>query len=117
MPAGSTTADVDESTLPAGYVQTAGTDPSTVNVPAGSTTDIGEDGYQPQGTVTGHLFRDTNGNGVQDAGEDGIANVTIELSTNGTVIATTVTDTAGAPVAGTTAYDGTTRAATFTPSP
>ena len=35
VPAGSTTADIDESTLPAGSAQTAGSDPTTVNVPAG----------------------------------------------------------------------------------
>ena len=68
VPAGSTTADMVDSTLPAGYAQTAGGDPSTVNVPSGSVTSIFDDGYQPRGTVTGTIFRDDDGDGVQDPG-------------------------------------------------
>lgn len=45
VPAGSTTLDIDEATLPAGAVQTEGTDPTVVDVPAGgSAADV--DGYQ-----------------------------------------------------------------------
>ncbi|MFT7579672.1 MAG: hypothetical protein ACI9MR_001338 [Myxococcota bacterium] len=46
VPPGDTTLDVVEATLPAGATQTAGTDPTTVAVPAGgSVNDV--DGYQP----------------------------------------------------------------------
>ncbi|WP_169745657.1 beta strand repeat-containing protein [Sulfurovum lithotrophicum] len=40
--------DVNESTLPVGYAQTAGTDPETVDVSAGGTISVGDDGYQVQ---------------------------------------------------------------------
>ena len=44
VPIGETVIDIDESTLPPGYEQTVGTDPTTVDVPAGGTaTDL--DGY------------------------------------------------------------------------
>ena len=44
VPIGDTVIDIDESTLPPGYQQTVGTDPTTVNVPSGgSATDL--DGY------------------------------------------------------------------------
>jgi hypothetical protein len=46
---GSTTADVDERSLPSGYIQTSGTDPSSALVSAGASTDMGSDGYQSQG--------------------------------------------------------------------
>ncbi|MFP4031040.1 MAG: SdrD B-like domain-containing protein, partial [Desulfococcaceae bacterium] len=77
VPVGNTTVDVDDATLPAGYVQTAGTDPDTVTVAAGGATDAGEDGYQPQGTVFGHLFIDEDGNGAQDPGEPDLPNVDV----------------------------------------
>ncbi|MBW4971979.1 hypothetical protein KZY98_16090, partial [Croceibacter atlanticus] len=66
--AGTTTVDVDETTLPAGYeLTTIGSDPETVTVPSNGTVSTTEDGYYlPDGTVTGHVFEDTNNNGVQD---------------------------------------------------
>lgn len=45
---GVVTVDVDEGTLPANYIQTAGMDPSSVQVLAGQTADAGADGYQYQ---------------------------------------------------------------------
>ena len=70
--AGDASVDIVDATLPAGSAQTEGTDPTTVTVPAGGTgSDI--DGYQPQGTLTGHVYEDTNGNGTQDAGEPNLA--------------------------------------------
>ncbi|HUW11860.1 MAG TPA: SdrD B-like domain-containing protein, partial [Anaerolineae bacterium] len=89
---GSTTADVDETTLPPGYVQSAGTDPTTVVAPAGASTSIGDDGYQPP--AFGDLvWWDINNNGVQDSGEPGIPGVQIDI-TDG-VVRTTVTDANG----------------------
>ena len=76
VPAGSTTADVDESTLPVGVdVQTAGVDSSTVIVPAGSNTDIGIDGYQPRNPelsidkVYNGISIDTDGSGDVSVGD------------------------------------------------
>ena len=94
VPAGTTMSDIDESSLPSGLVRTAGSDPSSVEVEAGSNTNIGEDGYQPHGTVSGHLYEDKNGNGTQDASEPDLEDVrvlitdglgqTTELITDGT---------------------------------
>ncbi|HPL75024.1 MAG TPA: SdrD B-like domain-containing protein, partial [Candidatus Sumerlaeota bacterium] len=67
VPAGSTTANIDETTVPAGSVLTAGSDPQTVIVPGGSNAATDPVGYQQQGTISGHIFNDINGNGVQDA--------------------------------------------------
>ena len=49
VPSGSTSIDVDETTLPAGATQTEGTDPTVVQVPVGgNASDV--DGYQIQST-------------------------------------------------------------------
>jgi hypothetical protein len=50
----SITIDVNESMLPAGYMQTAGTDPETVDVSAGGTINVGYDGYQNNDTPIAH---------------------------------------------------------------
>jgi len=61
----------------------------------------------PQTKVSGIVFSDTNGNGVQDIGEAGVANVSVALQATGTGINTssTVTNASGqytliAPTAG-----------------
>ena len=41
------------------------------------------------GTVGGHLYRDSNGNGVQDAGEVGIEGVLVTLSFDTAVLSST----------------------------
>jgi len=79
VPAGATTADVDETDVdyPAGSTQTEGDDPTTVTALAGDTVDAGNDGYYLPGDVFGHLYLDENNNGVQDAGEPDLANVDV----------------------------------------
>ncbi|MDA0989525.1 MAG: SpaA isopeptide-forming pilin-related protein, partial [Verrucomicrobia bacterium] len=42
-----------------------------------------------------YVWLDADGDGIQDGGEAGISNVTVRLLTNGTVVATTTTDTNG----------------------
>jgi hypothetical protein len=65
VPVGLAITDIDESTLPPGAVQTAGLDPTNVDVPAGGTgTD--SDGFRFTGKVDGVVFEDANGNGSQD---------------------------------------------------
>ena len=74
VPAGNTTSDIVDSTLPAGSTQTEGTDPTTTTAVAGATTPSDNDGFFVPATVTGHVYLDTNGDGVQDPlGADGIA--------------------------------------------
>ena len=80
--------------------QTAGTDPTTVNVTGGVSVDAGLDGYQSPantGTVTGVVFDDVDGSGVQDPGEAGLPGVsvvvngvTVTTGTDGTYTATGV---------------------------
>ncbi|MBI4748082.1 MAG: hypothetical protein HY774_06305, partial [Acidobacteria bacterium] len=92
IPAGSVSVDVDD---PAGTVETTNTDPQTVSVTAGNTTATNPVGYQGQGTVTGHVFTDTNGNGTQDSGEPNLAGVDVVIdSVNGAPV-TVTTDANG----------------------
>ncbi len=91
VPAGSTTVDVDESTLPAGAVQTEGSDPTVVAVPAGGTvSDV--DGYQVQGLVSVRVFLDANANGAEDPGEPGLAGVDITVTDSAAGVQTLTTD-------------------------
>ncbi len=82
---------------PAG-VQTQGTNPTTgVLVTAGQTTFEEYNGFYRPTAIGNHVWLDENGNGIQDAGEPGIPNVTVQLwdSTHTTLLATTVTDAEG----------------------
>ncbi|WP_419613577.1 SdrD B-like domain-containing protein [Thiolapillus sp.] len=97
---GNATVDVDESDadFPANHntTATAGSDPSTVTVVVNTSTDAGNDGYQPNpGTVTGHLFIDTNGNGNQDAGEPNLPNVDVVITDSTGATQTVSTDASG----------------------
>ena len=72
-------------TDPAGFVSTT-PNSRTVSVPAGGSA-TASFGDQQQGTVSGTVFSDLNGNGTQDAGESGIGGVTVTL--DGTTTTTT----------------------------
>jgi LPXTG-site transpeptidase (sortase) family protein len=84
----------------AGYVSTTPNLMSaTVNSGGSATVNFGD--YRlTSGTlssISGAVFNDANGNGVQDAGEPPISGVTIQLRNNaGTVITTTTTNASGA---------------------
>src|SRR5205807_652189 len=107
---GSYTVQVDTTSAAlAGYV------PTTVNA-AGSTTSAensdnpgtvalltsgGSDltvdfGYYKPVTVGDLVWQDTNGNGIQDSGEQGIAGVTVKLYQGSTLLGTTTTSVNGA---------------------
>ncbi len=49
----------------------------------------------PGGSIGNRAWHDTNGNGIQDAGEPGLGGVTVELRQGPNVIATTTTDANG----------------------
>ena len=49
----------------------------------------------PDATLEGKVWEDTNANGLQDSGEPGMANKTVELLQDGKVVATTTTDANG----------------------
>ena len=102
----------DKTTLPAGYSFTSanvGSDvsDSDANPADGKTVqtvlDSGESDktwdagiYQATASYGDRVWLDKNANGVQDAGEVGLAGVTVKLlNAAGTVVATTTTDTSG----------------------
>ncbi|WP_304036270.1 gliding motility-associated C-terminal domain-containing protein [Mesonia mobilis] len=76
------TADIDETDpdFPTGAVQTEGVDPSTVTVLGGQNNFTDNDGFYLKGFLTGHLYFDYNGNGVQDAGEPNMPNVDVNIT-------------------------------------
>ncbi|RRO14355.1 beta strand repeat-containing protein, partial [Flavobacteriaceae bacterium 14752] len=80
VPIGNTTSAIDESDpdFPTGAVQTEGTNPTTTLVTIGNTFNE-VDGFFESGDITGRLYLDDNGNGTQDTGENGIANVDVQL--------------------------------------
>ena len=64
--------------------------------PSEGSTDIDAGFIRPTGSIRGVAFDDKNQNGLQDEGESRIEGVTVTLQTSdGTVIATTTTDTNG----------------------
>ncbi len=76
--------DVDaDATDPANSTLTTGNDPQTVTVPTGGTGTAGDVGFQFQGTITGHVFEDVDGDGVQDVGEPDLAGVDVTLTPAG----------------------------------
>jgi uncharacterized repeat protein (TIGR01451 family) len=88
--------DVDETTLPAGAVQTAGTDPDTITVTSGTTTDAGDDGYQIQGLIEGVVYTDVNQNGSYDSGTDTpLVGVSVTITDSNGVVYTVPTDSDG----------------------
>ncbi len=69
--------------------------PVGVNVPENGAA-VASFGNLRAGTVSGTVFNDINGNGVQDAGEKGIPGVTVELKdVFGNVVKTALTDADG----------------------
>ena len=101
VPAGLASVDVLEPTLPVGLTQTAGVDPSSVNVLVsktvanGNPNNAGIDGYRKQGSVSGLVFFDTNSNGLPDAGEAGIPNVSLQITDAGGKVITVTTGSDG----------------------
>ena len=78
-------------TDPVGYSSTTSNSMAVLVVAGGSAT--ASFGDREQGTVSGKVFNDANGNGVQDAGEPGIGDVTIKLlDSQGATAQTDTTD-------------------------
>jgi hypothetical protein len=87
-------------TVPAGFAQTAPPAPGTISVPinfANRTSSGNLFGNRALvGMISGVKFNDVNGNGVQDAGEDGLAGVTILITDASGAVRTTPTEASGA---------------------
>ncbi|WP_086688089.1 collagen binding domain-containing protein [Nostoc sp. T09] len=84
---------------PNGFTPTL-TQPNPIALISGQNYDQADFGFTPQAQGTGSIgdfvFSDTNGNGVAEPGEPGIANLNLVLrDANGNVITTTKTDTNG----------------------
>ncbi|MBZ9651732.1 SdrD B-like domain-containing protein [Psychroflexus montanilacus] len=87
VPAGNTFSNIDQQDpdFPQGAVQTEGTDPTLTLVVAGSDTLSDNDGFfevdpELEGTLLGHLYIDTNGNGTQDSGEPDLPNIDVQIT-------------------------------------
>ncbi|MFL6236334.1 MAG: SdrD B-like domain-containing protein, partial [Thermoanaerobaculia bacterium] len=95
---GTYTVRVVASSLPPGVAETydldgiASANQATFTLAAGANRTDVDFGYKHTGSVGDRVWLDSNANGVQDAGENGINGVTVQLvNSDGTVIATTTT--------------------------
>ena len=101
VPPGATTANVqeDDPQFPGGYTQTAGTDPTTVTAVTGQNIATDSDGYAPPasqlGTVTGHVYIDSNGDHSQGPGEPNVANLNVIITDRNGGTQTVATDANG----------------------
>ena len=94
VPIGTTNVDVVNGTVPSGYTLTTSNDPLDVGVVTGGSVapDIGY--YNPQ-AVTGHVFYDIDGNGVQGPNEPDIAGADILVTDSAAGIQVVTTDANG----------------------
>ncbi len=96
-PIGATVVNINEndSNFPTGAIQTEGTNPSTHNVIINQNTFTENDGFFEQGTLTGRVYYDVNGNGNQDNNEPGIPNIDVNITDALSTVSTVVTDANG----------------------
>ncbi len=93
IPSGEYTTTVVESTVPDGLTATLPTNNEVV-VPVGGAAQV-VNGYAPNGSIGDFVFVDTNGNGVKDGSETGLAGITITASNGAGDVRTVVTDADG----------------------
>jgi hypothetical protein len=80
--------------FPTGATQTEGEDPTTTTIVTGQTfNEI--DGFFVSGELTGHLYFDENGNGIQEPSEADMPSVDVEITDVFGVVTTLATDTNG----------------------
>ncbi len=84
LPEGQYTITVDPATLPPGMQQTADPDggndnTAAVTLAAGATNNDQDFGYRQSGSIGDTIWFDADGDGVQDPGELGLANVQVTL--------------------------------------
>ena len=66
-----------------------------MTVVPGVVNNAGKDGYQPRGTVFGHLFVDTDGNGAQNGAEPNLSGVSVVITDALGVTQTVTSDASG----------------------
>ena len=107
LPAGSYSVDADETTTGLAAPTATTDDPALVTLAAAETNNTIDFGYFVAATVSDFVWDDLDGDGVQDAGEPGIENVTVNLvsdpgidgiygTADDVVVATDTTDATGA---------------------
>ncbi len=100
LPASQYVVAIDPATLPANVIPTYDLDGIGTPHQATLTLAVGQDrvdadfGYQQLGSLGDTVWNDMNGNGIQDANEPGIPNVTVLLNAPG-VVQTATTDSDG----------------------
>jgi gliding motility-associated-like protein len=100
-PVGNTTSliDVNDPDFLVGAVQTQGTNPTTTAVTANNVLNEVPDGFylpaQNLGTLQGHLYFDSNGNGTQDVGEPDLSYVDVVITDSQGIIQVVTTNTSG----------------------
>jgi uncharacterized repeat protein (TIGR01451 family) len=101
VPPGSTSIDVQQgdpqfaAVFTLGHTQTAGTDPNTITAVSGVNTPGGDDGFRQIGTISGHLYLDTNGDGMQGVGEPDLPFVSLLITDSAGATQTVLTDAGG----------------------
>ena len=93
--AGPININVDNTDLPLGYIQTEGEDPTAMVALPNTDNYGGIDGYYFVGDITGHLYYDLNGNGLQDSGEPDMPNIDVNITDAFGAEQTVETDTNG----------------------
>jgi len=87
---GSYKVDVDETTLPVGYVLTTSSLPLSVTI-AGASITSADLGYRGTSSIGNRVWHDVDHDGVQDSNEPGLNGVTVQLYQGTTLLATQTT--------------------------
>ncbi len=84
-------------TAPVDHVLTTGNDVQTVAISDGATANAADVGYDPPagGDISGHVFSDVDGNGVEDGSDIGLAGVEVTITDAEGGVQVTTTDGAG----------------------
>ncbi len=94
--AGDVIVDVVDDTVPDGLELSTGNDRHTIDAVAGETTPAEPIGYAPLTFISGTIWYDIDAAGDRDLTDPRLAGVTVDLlDTDGAVVATTTTNTAG----------------------
>ena len=92
---GTYTVDVDDSTLLDGLDLTTPPEPRVVALGSGEQNLDVDFGYMCTGIIGDYVWRDIDGDGLQDPGESGIPGVEVELHQGGELLTVSVTDSNG----------------------